>query len=132
MEPAIDQQVLHIDNVLDSSGHNACGCATDEPGLRSPYADDPEMEEILDLFLDDLRVRVADIVRACAADRFAEVERIAHQLKGAGGSYGFPQLSEAAHVLEIAARQGERVGIGPALDALVTLDRRIAKGRYTV
>jgi HPt (histidine-containing phosphotransfer) domain-containing protein len=54
----------------------------------------------------------------CAAleeERLEDAERLAHRLKGAGGSYGYPTLSEVARSLELAARGRDAGGAAAAL-----------------
>jgi HPt (histidine-containing phosphotransfer) domain-containing protein len=48
-------------------------------------------------------------------ERLEDAERLAHRLKGAGGSYGYPTLSEAARLLEVAAKAREIGGTAAAL-----------------
>lgn len=73
------------------------------PSLRSRFADDPEMGELVELFLTELPER-ARAIRAAAyiADRQG-IGRLAHKLKGAAGGYGFPTIGEAAARLELLA-----------------------------
>jgi HPt (histidine-containing phosphotransfer) domain-containing protein len=70
----------------------------------SQLAGDPDLRELIERFVHELPQRLAKLRLAACADNLPEVGRLAHQLKGAGGSYGFPALTEAAHELERAAR----------------------------
>ena len=67
--------------------------------------------------------------QALASGRHDALQELAHQMKGAGGSYGYPQLSEAAAKLEHAARVRDGVAAGPAFEIVVEVWRRIEKGR---
>jgi len=49
--------------------------------LRSDFHDDPDMKDIVRAFLE-------------------EIPRVVHQMKGAGGGYGFQEISNAAAQLE--------------------------------
>jgi HPt (histidine-containing phosphotransfer) domain-containing protein len=54
---------------------------------------------------------------------------LAHRLKGAAGSYGFPEITKQAGQLERAVRQGEGVEIlTTELDSLETLCARARNG----
>ena len=91
-----------------------------EPGADvfvSPLAGDPELRELIEQFVAELPERLARMRSAACADNLPEVGRLAHQLKGAGGSYGFPQISAAARELERAARE-----LQSATDAWRALD----------
>lgn len=68
--------------------------------LRSAYADDPEMTELLEVFCEEMPLRAAALESAARERTWEELQRLAHQLKGAGAGYGFDQLSEVAGELE--------------------------------
>ncbi len=72
--------------------------------IVSELAHDPLLAEILPEFVQCLPDRLEALCQALKEERLAEAERLAHQLKGAGGSYGYPALSEAAKSLEVAAK----------------------------
>jgi HPt (histidine-containing phosphotransfer) domain-containing protein len=72
--------------------------------LYSQYADDPDFAPLLAVFVEELPDRVDQMNRAWLADSLEEVARQAHQLKGAGGGYGYPQISDTARALEEAVR----------------------------
>jgi HPt (histidine-containing phosphotransfer) domain-containing protein len=76
------------------------------PPIRSLYADDPDMAEIVFEFAADAPERATLLERLLAAGQLPELRTLAHQLKGAGGGYGFPQVTEAAALLESAVLQG--------------------------
>lgn len=68
--------------------------------ITSRYAADPEMAELVGLFVDELPGRLRSLRAAWDAHRLADLERIAHQLRGAGMGYGFSAISDAAGRLE--------------------------------
>jgi HPt (histidine-containing phosphotransfer) domain-containing protein len=85
----------------------------------SPLADEPDLAELVSMFVSDLPDRVAELRRYAGYEDWSEVRRLAHQLKGAGGSYGFPHLSRACEHVETAAKRSDvACAIGPALDSL--------------
>lgn len=75
--------------------------------IRSAYEDDPDMLEIVREFARELPDRVARLESLLAARDFADLQTLAHQLKGAGGGYGFPIITEVASALERALKSGE-------------------------
>ena len=84
--------------------HSTCP-VTPEAGLCfSTLANDPEMGQLVDLFVQELPSRLVAIQQATDDGNLPEAGRLAHQLKGAGGSYGFPHLMEAAALVERVAR----------------------------
>ncbi len=63
---------------------------------------------------------------AVAAGRWADVRRVAHQLRGSGGSYGFPELTRLAMAVESAVDAGRPPAeVAVAVAAMVGLIRRI-------
>jgi len=68
--------------------------------IRSEFADDPEMVELVAMFVAELGERVERIGAALDAEDWKALSSLAHQLKGAGGGYGFPSISESAARLE--------------------------------
>ena len=74
--------------------------------IRSSYEADPDMLEIVCEFARELPARVARLEALLAARAFAELQTLAHQLKGAGGGYGFAPITEVAAKLEQALRSG--------------------------
>ena len=61
-------------------------------------------------------------------NRFEDLKRCAHRLKGAGGSYGYPSLTEAGKKLEDAAAENDRPAAERALEEVAGLCRAIQEG----
>ena len=94
--------------------------------IRSAYADMPKMRRILPEFVADLPVRVAEIKGRFSTGEMELVQRIAHQMRGAGGGYGFTEMSEHAAAVEQAVKdQQPRESIARLIDQLVENMRRI-------
>jgi len=74
--------------------------------IRSTYEADPDMLEIVCDFARELPARVTKLEALLTTRAFAELQTLAHQLKGAGGGYGFPQITEVAGRLEQALKSG--------------------------
>ncbi len=92
--------------------------------VRSEFADDPDFQELLGRFFESLQQQRREIVAALDLSHWEEVARKAHQLKGAGGGYGFPGLSETARRLEEVCKTQNAAAIASALeDLLAYLDR---------
>ena len=64
--------------------------------IVSQYATDPEMAELVELFITELPARVNALRSAWQAGQVSDVERMAHQLKGSSAGYGFPAIGDAA------------------------------------
>jgi HPt (histidine-containing phosphotransfer) domain-containing protein len=74
--------------------------------IRSSYESDPEMLEIVCDFARELPAHAARLESLLGARVFADLQRLAHQLKGAGGGYGFNQITDSAGLLEQALKSG--------------------------
>ena len=68
--------------------------------IISEFATDPEMADLVQLFLGELPQRISAMETAWRERRVQSLARIAHQLKGAGSGYGFPTIGTAAGSLE--------------------------------
>jgi len=66
----------------------------------SQYANDPEMAELVELFVTELPTRVKALQSAWHAGQIADLARLAHQLKGSSAGYGFGLIGDAAGALE--------------------------------
>src|SRR5207248_4287172 len=88
----------------------------------STLAGDSDMAELVALFVGELPERLADIRQAAQGQNWQEVRRLAHQLRGAGGSYGFPILTTAAARVESIAREQISIPeLRAALDQLTAI-----------
>ncbi len=83
--------------------------------IFSRYHADPDMAEIIAMFVAELPDRVLAMDEALQRGEYHQVQRLAHQVKGAGGGYGFDQITQSAAQLETAAKASDR---GPTIDAL--------------
>jgi len=93
--------------------------------IRSTFAGDADMRELIELFVGELPQRLADMTRSFDTGDWLELRRFAHQLKGASGSYGFGALTPAAAQLEQACKEPVSSAIRAALDELIDLCSRI-------
>jgi HPt (histidine-containing phosphotransfer) domain-containing protein len=69
--------------------------------LRSEFATDPEMSELIGLFLSELPAKIEGVVAAFQGGDADTLKRLAHQIKGAAGGYGFPSVGDAAGKVEL-------------------------------
>ena len=60
----------------------------------------PATARLVEKFLSRLEERITAIRAAADTEDRAQLKTLAHQLKGAAGGYGYPQISEAAKTLE--------------------------------
>ena len=77
--------------------------------LVSSLSTDPDMLELIEEFVRMLPERVRAIEEAVTANDMAALTRLAHQLKGASGGYGFDTIGQAAATLEYSAKAADSV-----------------------
>jgi signal transduction histidine kinase/HPt (histidine-containing phosphotransfer) domain-containing protein len=100
----------------------------EDGAIVSQFANDPEIATILEEFVGHLEDQADAMRRAYADGRYEDLQRCAHRLKGAGGSYGYPSLTDANKRLEDAAKARDRAAADAALDTVAELIRAIQNG----
>jgi HPt (histidine-containing phosphotransfer) domain-containing protein len=104
----------------------SAAASQDRAIVYSEFANDPEYRELLELFDEAVPERQRCLIEAFRAGRIPELQTLAHQLKGAGGGFGFPGLTDRAADLEAACKQGGPDRIAAELDRMLTYLQRIA------
>ncbi len=87
--------------------------------------EDSSFEDIVAQFVSGLSDRVARMDDAVRAADFEALRVAAHQLKGCGGGYGYPILTEHAAQLEQHAKNRALEECAEALDELKSICRRV-------
>ncbi len=88
--------------------------------IVSELANDPDLAELVEMFVEELPDRISAIEKTISEQDYDGLKRLAHQLKGAAGGYGFPIITDAARSLEEKARTEQD------LDAINTELRQLA------
>ena len=115
---------------LASSRGTPTGIAEEahEEAILTKYTDDPQLVEIIRDFVASLDQKVADFRSLLTRREIGELERLAHQIKGVGGMYGYPCLTETASLIEQAAREGQDVGLlAELIEEFAALCEQISK-----
>lgn len=68
--------------------------------IFSDFLDEPGMPKIINMFLDEIPKRIAALELFFKEDNKDEFCKMIHQLKGAGGGYGFPMITRMASGIE--------------------------------
>lgn len=97
--------------------------------IVSEFASDPDMIELVEMFVDGLPAQLEIIRDAWTKNDLAAVVTAAHQLKGAAGGYGYPMLTDAARSLELSARAAsDLAGIRDRIEQVAALCNGIQAG----
>jgi CheY-like chemotaxis protein len=76
--------------------------------IYSRLAADPHLGELVDMFVQEMPGRIIALQAQANTRNWEQLARTAHQLKGAAGSYGFPEITPYAARLEVAARDAQQ------------------------
>jgi len=97
--------------------------------LYSDLSGDPDLAEIVAMFVEEMPKRVASFGGAFEARDWKRLGRLAHQLKGSAGSYGFAAVGRGAAGVEDAIQSAlPEIQISQAVDELLALCRRARHG----
>ena len=107
-----------------------CAPFSDE-AIVSAFHGDVDMVGIITDFVAQLPQRLAEMRQAAKNNQWEILQRLAHQIKGAGGSYGYAGLTDAARELELHARQKDAEAAMLSLTTLTQLCERIQTGHAT-
>lgn len=77
-----------------------------------------EVRSLLPSFFAARQADYSKMLQALECKDFDEIDQLGHRLKGSGGSFGFPELSTIAELLENAARARDAEGCRDVLEAL--------------
>lgn len=98
--------------------------------LPSALADEgPEFDEVIDQFVYKLPEMLAAIEAAYLAGEYRRVFELVHNLKGMGGGFGYPQLTELAVQIESLSDNANYADIASLIAALHKLVHRIRAAR---
>lgn len=78
--------------------------ATSASPIYSDFGGDEDLGELVEMYVDEMPDRVQALAECFQAKDLDALARLAHQLKGASGSYGFMQISNVAAQLELALK----------------------------
>jgi HPt (histidine-containing phosphotransfer) domain-containing protein len=94
--------------------------------IFSRFSDDEEMVELVEFFIRELQHRMHALSRALETGNADELRTLAHQLKGAAGGYGFPEISACAKTLEqqLLSEEAEVSDLRERVEDLIHLCRR--------
>jgi signal transduction histidine kinase/DNA-binding response OmpR family regulator len=123
-----------VRDFIDASARRpAAGAMTTEGDASAPLvtelAADDDLADAATTFAGALPERASEIIRVNARAEWSEVRTLAHQLKGAAGSFGFPSITRAAARVEEVVATGEpndRQEADRRTRELATLCRRAA------
>ena len=97
-----------------------------QPPIFSELPSDPEFIEVAAEFVETLDERLTEMNSVLMASDFESLGKLAHWLKGAGGTCGFPQFTEPSKSLEQASTQRDASSCHSLLQQLAGIRHRIS------
>lgn len=86
---------------------------------------DPSLEALVPVFLENRREDLVRIARALAPVDFKALRMVGHNMKGAGGAYGFEVISKLGASMERAALAGDEAAVREAARELESYLARV-------
>jgi HPt (histidine-containing phosphotransfer) domain-containing protein len=103
--------------------------AYDDSVLISSLADDPELVQVLDIFIETLPEMLDSIRAAWRQINMKTLKRHIHELKGAGGSAGFPIVMQHVAHVENTVATGQADQLAQTVEELLGLCEQIMDKR---
>lgn len=95
------------------------------PSVDAAGEEDPEYQRLVQRFLNGLPDLLERLTSSVAAKAWEEASGLAHQLKGLGGGFGFPAITDGAASLERSLAAGRYVQAEKDLKSLLELAQEI-------
>lgn len=96
--------------------------------VSAVLADEPDIYDLVEEFVDGLTSRIDEFQQAYQQLDWDRLTVLAHQLKGAGGSYGYPDLSALAAAMESCFRNHSAEQFSAWMEQLVCLSAAARAG----
>jgi len=94
--------------------------------IRSSLTNYPGMKTIIEEFVEGLPAEVDKLLDLVNQQDLLPLRRVAHQLRGTGGGYGFEAITElAAKVEDSIKASADRESIGAQIQSLIEVIRRV-------
>jgi len=69
---------------------------------------DEDLDQLIERFIEEAKTYAEQITNAVSACDLEQARALAHRLRGAGGGYGYPCLTDKAAEIEIAAQSQDQ------------------------
>ncbi len=87
--------------------------------------DSPEYHALVQKFINEIPNRINEIVQAEQEQRWSDLGKLVHMMKGLGGTIGYPELSEVACYIEDAIKNNHHQEIKPLTASIKHISKYI-------
>lgn len=87
--------------------------------------DDPIVLNLLPVYVERRRMEIGELQELLESSDYEKIRLIGHNLKGSGGLYGLPQISEFGSTLETAALSSDDAKLGETFGIMQAFIERI-------
>lgn len=95
-----------------------------EPIFSDLLEEESDLAELISQFIDALPGLIEDFARAIASEDWLAIQQLSHDMKGIGGGYGYPLLSELAECMGLRISNRQFAGLDTDLEEM----KRLAQG----
>jgi len=106
---------INLDHFYEVLANYSLGFSAEQ---HKPHIPDSGMQELVDKFIQGLPEKMQDMNTAFYAMDWEIISEVSHNLKGMGGSFGFPAITTASEKVNIRARQQITEGLEEFILAL--------------
>ena len=100
-----------------------------QPPINSMLLErEPDMKDLVISYLNELPAVLQQAKDALAQQKWPELQEVIHSLKGTGGGFGYPMLTNLAEKIELQITKGDRAEIHASIVELSTMCHRICDG----
>ena len=98
------------------------------PIISTLYEHEPELVDLVHLYIAKLPAIVDELAQEIHNKNWAKVKSKSHDMKGTGGGYGYPQITEIAKKIEACVLKQDYEQLPALVDGLFVLLKRIQLG----
>ena len=98
--------------------------------MNEEIASDPEFQQLVQMFVESLPGQVGAIAVAVARQDWGDVALLSHNLKGVGGNYGYPEISDIAQRINSQTRNQHYDDIAALLSELQAACQQITDSQH--
>jgi len=102
--------------------------AHDEPIYSTFISEDEDYRKLIDAFINELKPTIEKLLSYCQTEQWESLSSLIHQLKGLGGGYGFPDITDLSAKIEFQIARNNFTEVNTLMSELHKIIDRIILG----